>query len=212
MALVAAIHLDPGCAFAELEHRYLRSVCAAARAVLGDRAECADVAAEVFELLWQSPDRFDPSRGQLVGYLRSQAHSKAIDLLRSESARATRERRYMQLHWVPGYPSELREAASRALAALPRDERQAIELAYFCQMTYREVAEHLGEPEGTVKSRIRRALTRMRIATLGRPDSGAATGWAGHRVESCGATGCATLCGTAGCRAASVVPVRGATG
>jgi RNA polymerase sigma factor (sigma-70 family) len=176
VALVAAIRLHPDGAFAELERRYLTSVSAAARAVLGNRAECADVVAEVFELFWQLPDRFDPSRGQLVGYLRSQARRRAIDLLRSESARATRERRYVQLHWVTGPPSELREAASRSLAALPSDERRTVELAYFCRMTYREVAEYLGEPEGTVKSRIRRALTRMRTTTLSCPGSEAAAG------------------------------------
>jgi RNA polymerase sigma-70 factor (ECF subfamily) len=176
VALVAATRLHPDGAFAELQRRYLKSVCAAARAVLGDRAECADVVAEVFELFWQLPDRFDPSRGELVGYLRFQARRRAIDLLRSESARAMRERLYVQLHWVPGPPSEHREVASRSLAALPSDERRAIELAYFGHMTYREVAEYLGEPEGTIKSRIRRALTRMRTTTLSVPDSEAAAG------------------------------------
>ncbi|MCA1676063.1 MAG: sigma-70 family RNA polymerase sigma factor, partial [Actinobacteria bacterium] len=128
-----------------------------------------DLVQEVFLRLWRQPERFDASRGSLQSFLLADAHGRAVDLVRSESSRARREMR------AAGAVADSRndpEAALvaydaakpvlAALATLTMDERRAIHLAYFGGFTYVEVAQLLGQPEGTVKSRIRAGLQRMR--------------------------------------------------
>ena len=155
-------------AFAELFLRHSASVAAVARMVLGANSGFDDVVAEVFAALWFAPDKFDPDRGSLLGFLRLRARGRSIDLLRSESSRHRREQRDASAPGVsPAIDAELVEAEigetlRRAVARLPEGERTAIELAYFAGMTYRAVACQLELPEGTVKSRIRSGLQRLR--------------------------------------------------
>jgi RNA polymerase sigma-70 factor, ECF subfamily len=148
--------------------RNVEMVRRASGQLLSNREQIDDVAQSVFEDLWHHPRRFDPSRGSLATYLRLQARSRSIDLLRSESARSRRE-----APWIVGavrtadYEDEFAGTLSRvdvrhALDLLPACEKAPIELAYFEGMTYRAVATHLGVPEGTVKSRIRSGLLRLR--------------------------------------------------
>lgn len=148
--------------------RYVRVVERASRAILRDGAQVDDVVQSVFEALWRCPARFDPSRGSLGNYLRLQARNRSIDLVRSEAARA---KRVVGLGGPDDRTGHLEEdfttATSnaelrRTLALLPPSERAPIELAYFGHQTYRMVAAHLGLPEGTVKSRIRSGLLRLR--------------------------------------------------
>lgn len=155
-------------AFAELFRRHSCSVAAVARTVLGPNSGCEDVVAEVFTSLWCAPEKFDPERGSLLGFLRVRARSRSIDLLRSESSRQRREYNDERVKRSPPTAEveliaaesvrELRGTVSR----LSDDERIAIELAYFGGMSYRSVALHLGLPEGTVKSRIRSGLQHLR--------------------------------------------------
>ncbi len=126
---------------------------------------------EVFVRLWRQADRYEPSRGSLRSYLLAHTHGRALDLVRSEAARRRREEREAQTRVEPRYDLERevmdRSAADQirdAVATLPEPERVAVELAYFGGHPYREVAELLGEPEGTVKSRIRSGLSRLRVA------------------------------------------------
>ncbi|MBV9659906.1 MAG: sigma-70 family RNA polymerase sigma factor, partial [Acidimicrobiales bacterium] len=114
---------------------------------------------------------FDPSRGSLRSFLLAVAHSRAVDLLRSGSARNAREERSAIQVADSGYDIEhqvwdlhLDDKVHSAVASLPERERRAIQLAYFGGHTYREVAAMLGEAEGTVKGRIRSGLARLRDA------------------------------------------------
>jgi len=121
-----------------------------------------DVVQRVFEELWKSPERFDPGRGSIERYLAMQGRSRSIDLLRSELSRSRRESSERDATgWVDGSLDEGGEMR-RWLECLPMCERQVIQLAYVRQLTYEEVAVQLQLPPGTVKSRIRRGLQRLR--------------------------------------------------
>jgi RNA polymerase sigma-70 factor (ECF subfamily) len=155
-------------ALAELYRRHAPAVLSLARRVTGDAATAEDVVQEVFLRLWNQPDRFDPGRGSLRSYLLAQAHSRAVDIIRSRVARARREEREARAAANAGYDLErevwdlaVADQVAQALALLPTEERAAIELAYYDGHTYREVATILSQPEGTVKSRIRNGLRRM---------------------------------------------------
>ncbi len=132
-----------------------------------------DVVQEVFLSLWRAPERFCPERGSLGNYLAMMANRKTIDAIRSNEA----WRRRLREHGSPERPQvEVEDAVEAgltaaqlqmALRALPRAERIAIELAFFGGYTYRQVAAELGEPEGTIKSRIRSGLRRLEAALQG---------------------------------------------
>lgn len=154
---------------AEVFRRHGGAVFALAKRVLGDPARAEEIVQEVFVRLWNSPERFDPERGSLRSFLLAQTHGRAVDLLRSDTARKDRETREARAAAEAGYDLEheiwdmaVAERVREAVALLPDDERRAIELAYFGGRTYREAAAELGAPEGTVKSRIRSGLKRMR--------------------------------------------------
>ncbi|MGH9122968.1 MAG: RNA polymerase sigma factor [Acidimicrobiales bacterium] len=169
-------------ALAEVYRRHGGAVFGLARRLLGEAALAEEIVQEVFLRLWHEPERFDPARGSLRSYLLAQTHGRSVDMLRSDSSRRRREEKEARGVAVAGYDLEhevwdmavaarVREAVGR----LPADERAAIEMAYFGGHTYREVAEVLGAPEGTVKSRIRTGLKRMR-ATLNEAGVGVAWG------------------------------------
>lgn len=156
-------------ALAEAYRRHGGAVLGLAQRVTGDAAEAEDVTQDVFVRLWHHPDQFDSSRGSLRTYLLTVAHSRAVDTVRARTARIRREQRDVNAVAAAGYDVDLEirdlalaDQVARAMATLTDDERRAIELAYFECHTYREVAILLSQPEGTVKSRIRSGLRRMR--------------------------------------------------
>ena len=168
-ALVVSIGRWQQEALAEAYRRHSGAVFALARRVLGDAARGEEVAQEVFTRLWDNPDRFDPARGSLRSYLLAQSHGRAVDLVRSDSSRRLREEREARRSTVADYDLErevsdgiLAEQVRDAVGGLDDDERKAIELAYFGGYAYRDVARLLGAPEGTVKSRIRTGMIRLR--------------------------------------------------
>ena len=168
-ALVLAIGRYHQDALAEAYRRHAGAVFGLARRLLTDAARAEEVVQEVFLRLWNDPDRFDPARGTLRSYLLAQCHGRAVDLLRSDASRRRREENDLRRTAEGGYDLErevwdlaLADHVREALGHLPEGEREAIRLAYLGGLTYREVAARLGEPEGTVKSRIRSGLKRLR--------------------------------------------------
>ena len=139
-----------------------------ARRLLRNESLAEDVTQEVFVRLWTRAQRFDAARGNLRSFLLRDAHGRAVDLLRSEEARRAREERdgVRSSAAAPGPEQEVwsavqSETVQAALSALPERERDAVVLAYYSGLSYKQVAEQLGEPEGTVKSRIRSGLKRL---------------------------------------------------
>jgi RNA polymerase sigma-70 factor, ECF subfamily len=167
-ALVVAIGRWREDALAEVYRRHGGAVYGLARRVLGDSTRAEEVVQEVFVRLWQQPERFDPERGTLRSFLLAAAHSRAVDVVRSETSRARREEQEARAAATAPYDLEhevwdlaLAEQVKVALDDLDPNERKAIELAYFGGHSYRQVAALLGQPEGTVKSRIRTGLRRL---------------------------------------------------
>ncbi len=170
-ALVVAIGRWNHDALAEVFRRHSGAVFALARRVLQSAAHAEEIVQEVFVRLWDQPERFDPARGSLRSYLLTQTHGRSVDLVRSELALRRRQDAEAQRAVVADYDIEqevgdviVAEQVREALACLPAGEREAIELAYFGGRTYREVSTLLNQPEGTVKSRIRSGLVRLRTA------------------------------------------------
>ena len=181
-ALVVAVGRWREEALAEVYRRHGGAAFGLARRLLNDRDLAEEVLQEVFLRLWNTPERFDPDRGSLRAYLLAQTHGRAVDLLRSETSRRRREEREARESTSFGDDIErevvdltVSEKVKEVVAALPIDERQAIELAYFGGHTYRQVAVMLNAPEGTVKSRIRSGLRRLRKDLT---DAGVEVTWA----------------------------------
>lgn len=169
-ALVAAAARGDRHAFAEVYRRYGPQGYGLARRLCGeDRAK--EVIQQVFLEMWEKPHRFDPDRGSLRAFLLMQVHGRSIDRIRSDGSRQARE---FSRVLVPETPVAGIEAAVltrsagdklwQLLSALPAGQRDAIVLAYVQGYTYRDVADLLGAPEGTIKSRIRAGLVRLRLA------------------------------------------------
>ncbi len=156
-------------ALAEVYRRHAGAVFGLARRLLREQAIAEEIIQEVFLRLWNDPTRFDPQRGTMRSYLLTQTHGRSVDLLRADTSRRMREERDVRRTAQGDYDLEREvwdltasEHVRESLSALPPDEREAIELAYFGGFTYREVAAQLSTPEGTIKSRIRSGLQRLR--------------------------------------------------
>ena len=167
--LALAIARYDQAALAEAYRRHAGAVFGLARRLLLEPNLAEEIVQEVFLRLWNDPSRFDPERGTMRSYLLTQTHGRSIDLMRADIARRGREERDARRTAEAGADIEREvwdlttaEHVRESLAALPADEREAIELAYWGGYTYREVAVRLDAPEGTIKSRIRAGLSRLR--------------------------------------------------
>lgn len=163
---VAALSDGDGFAVAYRDHH--DAVVAAARRICGPH-QAADVAQDVFFVLARHPEKFDPERGSLRSFLLAIAHHRAVDVVRSEKARQAREERIEseERSAPPEVDDDLLrgEGGTRiraALAQLPAQEREAITAAFYGHCSYRQAAARLGQPEGTIKSRIRTGFQRLR--------------------------------------------------
>ncbi len=153
------------------EHR--RSVFLAALRITNDPVMADDVTHDVFMRLWRRPDRFDESRGDLVPYLRLMARSRALDLWRERQAAGRAQDRLTAVveraepttasDPVPAVLADERAQVVReALDCLPEPQREAVVLAYWGGLTAEEISHRVDAPLGTVKSRLRLGLAKLR--------------------------------------------------
>jgi RNA polymerase sigma-70 factor, ECF subfamily len=157
-------------ALAELYDLFGRAAYALALRIVRDGSQAEDVVQEAFLDLWRGAARFDPSRSRPASYLLTFVHRRAVDLVRREEARPQRGGDVEDIAARAGkddVPASLvarEQGASvrRALADLPPPQREVLELAYFNGLSQSEIAERLGEPLGTVKSRTHVALAHLR--------------------------------------------------
>ncbi len=129
--------------------------------ILRDRAEAEDVVQEVFVQIWRQVERFDAQRGSPQAWVCTIARSRALDRLRRRSAR--REDSDENAPASAEAPRHAEAVAVRsALGELPHDQREALELAYYEGLSQSEIAARLGIPLGTIKTRIRSGMQRLR--------------------------------------------------
>jgi RNA polymerase sigma-70 factor, ECF subfamily len=167
--LVVAIGRGQQRALAEVYHRHGGQAFRLAERLLIDTKRAEDVVQDVFLQLWRNPESFDAERASLRTWLLLKTHGKAVDTIRAEAARRGREERLLNDRTNNDadldreiWDLTVADRVQQAIGELPEGERQAINLAYFGGHTYTEVAVALGEPEGTIKSRIRKGLTTLR--------------------------------------------------
>lgn len=159
---------DPA-ALAEVHERYARYLLAIAARVTNDADAARDVLQEVLVTFWEHPLRFDPNRGELRTWLAVLTHRRAVDWVRREASRRPPEQVARALVGHPDAAAADRDLLARedtdavrsAVAALPAKQREVVELAYYTQLTYRDIAAKLAIPEGTAKSRMRAALATL---------------------------------------------------
>jgi RNA polymerase sigma-70 factor (ECF subfamily) len=171
-AMMARVAQGDEAAFAELYDELAPSIYGVVLRVVRDPAMSEEVTQEVFVELWRRAAHFDPSRGGLRGWAVTIAHRRAVDVVRSEQSRRDRHLRdaATPAGTAPENPPEVvidsldRDRARQALTELSDVQRQALELVFFDGLTHVEVAERLGVALGTVKSRIRDGLIRLRTS------------------------------------------------
>jgi RNA polymerase sigma-70 factor, ECF subfamily len=167
--LVVAVGRGQQAALAEIYRRHGGQSFRLAERLLLEAKLAEDVVQDVFLQLWRDPESFDAERASLRTWLLLKTHGKAVDTVRAEAARRGREERLLNDRTNNEldldreiWDLNVADRVQQAIGQLPESERQVITLAYFGGRTYTEVAEALGQPEGTVKSRIRKGLTSLR--------------------------------------------------
>jgi RNA polymerase sigma-70 factor (ECF subfamily) len=172
LGLLQSIAASDQLALHALYERAHRLVFTLAVRLTNNRQTAEELTVDVFHQVWRQASSYDPASGTVLGWILNQTRWRAIDRLRFEG----RQRRLQPQHeewrqWTAPRDSEdaiahrqQAEALRRALTVLTPDEHQAIETAYFSGLTYNEVAERLNQPLGTIKTRIRSGLAKLREA------------------------------------------------
>ena len=165
-------------ALGELYDRHGSTVYALARAIVGERADTEEVVADAFGQAWRTAGQFDPARGSVTAWLATITHTRALDLVRARGRRSKVLARAAQ-ESDAGFATplassdapdrdverqETRQLVTRSLGELPEAQRRVIELAYFGGLSHSEIAAELKEPLGTVKTRLRAAMEKLRDA------------------------------------------------
>lgn len=172
--LIARSSRGDEAAFAELYERTSSKVYGLARRVVRDPAQAEEVAQETYIAVWRESARFDAERGAALAWILTIAHRRAVDRVRSAESSRERDTRFASLGDGTEY-DVVEEAVSisleaarvrKALSTLTEVQREAVMLAYYGGYTYKEVSELLDVPLGTVKTRMRDGLIRLRD-TLG---------------------------------------------
>jgi RNA polymerase sigma-70 factor (ECF subfamily) len=161
-------------AFEALYDRYGTLVYSTALRVVADVQLAEDIAQDVFLRIWRRPDHYVPQRGRFVTWLLSVARNGAVDQIRTRGRRRRHETGSEESAQElpdegrdPALMAQLsdeRQKVRRALASLPLEQRRVIEMAYYGGYTQQEISEMLGQPLGTVKTRIRLGMQKLRAA------------------------------------------------
>lgn len=179
IALVRDVARGDQLALRALYGRAHRLVFTLALRLTGSRETADELTVDVFYGLWRRAAAYDPEAGTVLGWIMNQARSRTIDRLRHDN----RRKRLSPGHHEWSEPEAFGDATAladraddsralqRAMAGLPAGERRAIETAFYAEMSHREVAEQLDEPLGTIKTRIRSGLARLRKALMPRGSS-----------------------------------------
>jgi RNA polymerase sigma-70 factor (ECF subfamily) len=168
--LLKLVARGDGHAFEQVYARVCTAVYGLVLRVLRDPAQSEEVAQEVLVNVWRSAARFDGARGSGMAWIMTMAHRRAVDRVRSEQSAADRVRRSARWEADLSYDQVAetveirleREAVRRCLDSLTELQRESVDLAYYGGHSYREVAELLDVPLGTVKTRMRDGLIRLR--------------------------------------------------
>jgi RNA polymerase sigma-70 factor, ECF subfamily len=167
--LLRRMRLGDESALEVLYARYGGLLYTLALRIVGDRELAREVVQDTFLRSWAGRETYDPQRGRVPWWLMGIARNRAIDLLRSRSHRQRVRERTTALREAPAVPPSdtsdalsARLAVGQALQSLSDGQRTAIELAYYSGLTQTEIADKLGEPLGTVKSRTREAMEQLR--------------------------------------------------
>lgn len=175
-ALIRKMAAGDGAAFAPFYDRYAPLVYPLILRIVREPAEAADVLQDVFWEIWQRAADYDPGRGTPEAWVVMRARSRAIDRVRAARRRGET---FVALPVedaasLPGEPApdpaervEERRTVEGALERLPEAQREVIELAYYAGLTQTEIAERLKQPLGTVKTRLRLGLARLREIVKG---------------------------------------------
>ena len=166
-ALLAAVARSDEAALAELYDRFGRMAYGLALRVLRDSALAEDAVQDAFLNVWRSAENFRADRAKASTWVLTFVHRRAVDLVRREERRRTEPEEAAPVPSAPGADEDAerrskREVVQDALRQLPPEQREAIELAYYGGYTQSELAERLGEPLGTIKSRMFAGLRRLR--------------------------------------------------
>jgi RNA polymerase sigma-70 factor, ECF subfamily len=164
-ALAVGLDARDPAALAAFYDRYAGYALAVAQRVLRDRSEAEEAVQDAFWHIWNGRVRYDPMRGRFRTWVFMVARSRALDRLRrrTPAADALPARELASAASGPE-DAALQHGLLRLLGRLTRDQREAVVLAFYEGLTHQEIAEKLGEPVGTVKSRIRRGLLELRAA------------------------------------------------
>ncbi|MGZ8603127.1 MAG: sigma-70 family RNA polymerase sigma factor [Actinomycetota bacterium] len=162
-------------AFDELYERYGAAAYGLALRITAQEAIAQEVVQDAFLALWRAPEAFDPARGAFRAFFLSLVHHRAVDAVRREERLRRRNERASNLEPVRGedvadevvegaYLNVRRKQVREALTILPPEQRRVVELAYFGGYTQSRIAETLGIPIGTVKTRTLAAMRKLRLA------------------------------------------------
>ena len=181
-ALVALVNRGNERALAELYDRFGRTAYSVALRILRDQALAEDAVQEAFLTVWRTASRYMPERAKASTWILTMVHHRAVDLVRREERRRTEPMDDVpealgasteEIAWLCLQREQVREA----LARLPDPQREAIELAYYGGFTQSELADRLGEPLGTIKSRMFAGLNRLRDLLSEKEQEWARTGY-----------------------------------
>lgn len=171
--LIRLIEADNANSLGELYDRYHRLIFSLALNIVGDSGSAEEITLDVFTLIWRKASTYNPEKAKVSTWMTTITRNRSIDVLRRWGSRP--ERLSLDLFQIPSsqlplddtleedaQAALLKERVREAISQLPEDQKEALQMAYFKGYTHRQIAEVLDQPLGTVKTRIRLAMGKLR--------------------------------------------------